>query len=69
MLLLICSTYLVLTFPFKFRELYVYYVDYGNTPDQIAMSSFTLNVTVKLMIMKSGINFFLYLLSGQKFLN
>ena len=65
MLVLICTTYLVLTFPFEFRELYMYYVGYSRTP----VAHFVFKVTFELMMLNSGINFFLYLMSGRKFRN
>ena len=67
MLVMICTTYLVLTFPFEFQELYMYYAGLGNTPDEIAINWFIVIVALQLMTMNSGINFFLYLTSGQKF--
>ena len=67
MLVLICTTYLVLTFPFEFIELYMYYVGHGNTLNEIAITWLVVNVSLQLMTMNSGINFFLYLISGQKF--
>ena len=69
MLLLISSTYVILTVPFEVREIYSYYISYGNTPEDFAFNFFIINVTRNLMILNSGINFFLYLLSGRKFKN
>ena len=69
MLVLICTAYLVLTFPFEFRELYMYYVGYGKTPHDHAVASFVFEVTFNLMKLNSGISFFLYLMSGTKFRN
>ena len=69
MLLIISFTYLLLTFPFEARAIYYYYISYGNTPEDFAFNFFTLNVTRHLIILNSGINFFLYLLSGRKFKN
>ena len=67
MLVLICTAYLVLTFPFEFRELFMYYVGYGKTPHDHAVAAFVFEVTFNLMMLNSGINFFLYLLAGKKF--
>ena len=69
MLLIISSTYLILTVPFEAREIYSYYISYGNSPEDFAFNFFILNVTRHLIILNSGINFFLYLLSGRKFKN
>ena len=67
MLLSISSTYLVLTIPFEAREIYLYYVTYANTPEGFAENFFAFAVTHELITVNSGINFFLYLLSGRKF--
>ena len=58
MLLVISSTYLVLTIPFEAREIYSYYVTYGNTPEGFAVNYFIFVVTHELITMNSGINFF-----------
>ena len=69
MLLVISSTYLVLTIPFEAREIYSYYDTYGNSPESIAENYFIFAVTYELITINSGINFFLYMLSGRKFRN
>ena len=67
MLLIVSSTHLVLTIPFEARDIYSYYVTYGNTPESIAENYFYFIVTYELITLNSGINFFLYMLSGRRF--
>ena len=66
MLLLVTTLFLILLCPTYFRFIYLLFVQ-RSTPLDFAKSIIIFQVTSKLYITNSGINFFLYCISGQKF--
>ena len=68
MLLLVTTLFLILLFPAYFRFIYVA-VAKRDTPCQYARLLLVNQVTGKLYPTNSGINFFLYCISGKKFRN
>ena len=68
MLLLITTLFLVLLFPTYFRFIYLVFAK-RDTPFQYAKSRLIYEITSKLYLSNSGINFLLYCISGQKFRN
>ena len=68
MLLLVTMLFLILLIPTYIRFIYLTFVE-RDTPSKYASSMLFFQVTYKLYTTNSGINFFLYCLSGQKFRN
>ena len=68
MLLLVTTLFVILMIPVQIRVLYLLFVTIA-TPFQYANVKLLFQVTHKLYNTNSGINFFLYCLSGQKFRN
>ena len=68
MLLLVTTLFLILLFPTYFRFIYLTFAK-RDTPLQYANSMLIYQVTSKLYITNSGVNFLLYCISGQKFRN
>ena len=68
MLLLVTTLFLILLFPTYFRFIYLVFAK-RDTPFQYAKSRLIYEITSKLYLSNSGINFLLYCISGQKFRN
>ena len=68
MLLLVTTLFLILLFPTYIRFIYAAFV-ISDTPSKFATSLLIFEISYKLYITNSGINFFLYCISGQKFRN
>ena len=68
MLLLVTTLFLILLFPTYIRFIYLVFAKRG-TPLDYAISMLLFQVTYKLYSTNSGLNFFLYCISGQKFRN
>ena len=68
MLLLVTSLFLILLLPTYIRYIYSAFVS-SDTPSEFATSIFFSEISYKLYFTNSGINFFLYCVSGQKFRN
>ena len=68
MLLLVTTLFLILLLPTNVRFVYLTFVK-PDTPSKYALSTFLMQITYKLYTTNSGINFFLYCISGQKFRN
>ena len=68
MLLLVTTLFLILLWPTYFRFIYLAFAK-RDTPFEYAKSMLIYQVSSKLYITNSGINFFLYCLSGEKFRN
>ena len=68
MLLLVTTLFFILIFPTYFRFIYLL-VAKRDTPLQYAISMLIYQTSYKLYSTNSGINFFLYCISGQKFRN
>ena len=66
-LLLVTFAFLMLTTPSYVFFLYVRIVDYTRTPEKMARYYLFYNSAHKMSISNHGINFFLYVISGQKF--
>ena len=66
-LLLVTFGFLVLTTPSKIMPLYVQAFGYGDTPDMFAVFYLFYQLSHKALYTNNGINFFLYIISGQKF--
>ena len=66
MLLLVTTLFLVLLLPTYVRYLYFNYVS-RDTPEKYANAMFFYRLTINLYFTNSGINFFLYCISGRKF--
>ena len=68
MLLLVTTLFLILLIPTYVRFVYLTFL-ITDTPAKYALSTFLMQLTYKLFTTNSGINFFLYCISGQKFRN
>ena len=68
MLLLVTTLFFILIFPTYFRYIYLL-IARRDTPLQYANSMIIYQISYKLYASNSGINFFLYCISGQKFRN
>ena len=68
MLLLVTTLFLILLCPPYFRFIYLVFAK-RDTPRDYAKSMIIYEITSKLYLSNSGINFFLYCLSGKKFRN
>ena len=68
MLLLVTTLFLILLIPSNVRNIYIAFVK-SDTPSRYASSLLFFHTSHKLYTTNSGINFFLYCLSGQKFRN
>ena len=68
MLLLVTIMYLVLQIPPSIRNIYVKFIK-QDTPAKYASTVLTLILSYSLFITNSGVNFFLYCISGNKFRN
>ncbi len=66
MLVLVTSLFLILLFPTNMRFIYTTLVT-PNTPEKQAESILIYHISSKLYVTNSGVNFFLYCISGQKF--
>ena len=66
MLLLVTFAYLSLTLPNKILEIYLIF-NSGDTPTYYATLHLFYQLSGKLYYTNHGINFFLYVMSGQKF--
>ncbi len=66
MLLLVTSLFLILLFPTNMRFIYTTLVT-PDTPEKQAESILIYHISSKLYVTNSGVNFFLYCISGQKF--
>ena len=67
MIIVVCAAFVILMLPFEIREMYMYYIGYNTTPHDVAVYTFTFNLTFQLAFINSGINFFLYCCSSRKF--
>ena len=68
MLLLVTTLFLILLFPTYFRFIYMVFVK-QDRPFDYAKSMLLFQITALLYISNSGINLFLYCISGKKFRN
>ena len=68
MLLLVTTLFLILLLPTYIRFIYAAFVT-SDTPSKFATSMLISEMSYKLYVTNSGINFFLYCISGQKFRN
>ena len=68
MLLLVTTLFFILLLTTYIRFIYASFLS-SDTPSTYAMSIFIFKISYKLYVTNSGINFFLYCLSGQKFRN
>ena len=68
MLLLITMLFLILLLPTYIRFIYSSFVS-SDTPYKFSTSIFIAEISYKLHVTNSGINFFLYCISGKKFRN
>ena len=68
MLLLVTTLFLILLLPTYIRFIYVAFVS-PDTPSKFANSMLISEISYKLYVTNSGINFFLYCISGHKFRN
>ena len=68
MLLLVTTLFLILLLPTNVRFIYLTFLK-PDTPSKYALSTILMQLTYKLYTTNSGINFFLYCISGQKFRN
>ena len=68
MLLLVTTLFLILVCPTYFRYIFLILVK-RDTPFMFALSVFMYQLSSKLYATNSGVNFFLYCISGQKFRN
>ena len=66
MLLLITTLFLILLLPTYLRFIYASFVS-SDTPSKFATSILIFEISYKLFLTNSGINFFLYCISGKKF--
>ena len=66
-LILITFAFLILTTPTYAMFLYANFVDYTKTPESFAAFFLFFSVGEKLYYTNNGINFYLYVMSGQKF--
>ena len=66
-LLLVTFGFLVLTTPSKIMPLYVQAFGYGEAPEMFAIFYLFYQLSHKALYTNNGINFFLYIISGQKF--
>ena len=67
MIIVVCVAFVILMLPFEIREMYMYYIGYNTSPHDVAVHTFTFNLTMQLAFINSGINFFLYFCSSRKF--
>ena len=68
MLLLVTTLFLILLIPTYVRFIYLTFLK-TDTPSKYALSIFLMQLTYKLFTTNSGINFFLYCISGRRFRN
>ena len=68
MLLLVTTLFLILLLPTYIRFIYAAFM-IPDTPSKLELSLFFITFSYKLFVTNSGINFFLYCVSGQKFRN
>ena len=68
-LLLVTFAFLILTTPTYVLVLYIMFVDYSKSAESFAGFHLFYNVGHKTYYTNYGINFFLYVISGQKFRN
>ena len=68
MLLLVTTLFLILLLPTYIRFIYAAFVT-SDTPSKFATSMLISEISYKLYVTNSGINFFLYCVSGKKFRN
>ena len=68
MLLLVTTLFLILLIPTYIRFIYLTFLE-RDTPSKYASAMLIYHVTHKLYHSNSGINFFLYCISGRKFRN
>ena len=66
MLLLVTTLFLILLLPTYIRYVYSAFV-VSDTPSKLATRIFVSELSFKLFVTNSGINFYLYCISGQKF--
>ena len=66
MLLLVTTLFLILLLPTYIRFIYAAFL-ISNTPSKYATSLVFIEISYKLYVTNSGINFFLYCISGRKF--
>ena len=66
-LLLVTFTFIILTTPAYVFFLYIRMVDFSKTPGHLAIYYLFYNCAQKMQYTNNGINFFLYVISGQKF--
>ena len=67
MLLLVTFGFITLTIPVNVMVFYINFVEFGKTPEGYAGYYLFYNVGQKMYYMNFGINFFFYVMSGQKF--
>ena len=66
-LLLVTFAFLILTTPAYVFFLFIMFIDFSKTPKLFAGYYLFYNVAQKMQFTNHGINFFLYVISGQKF--
>ena len=66
-LLLVTFAFLILTTPAYVFFLFIMFIDFSKTPKLFAGYYLFYNVAQKMQLTNHGINFFLYVISGQKF--
>ena len=69
MLFLVTFGFLILTTPIFLWMLYIQWVEYGETPEGFARYYLFYHIAQKTLYTNNAINFFFYVLSGQKFRN
>ena len=68
-LLLVAFSFLILITPLYAFNVYISVFDYTKTPQRFAFFYMFYEIVVKLYFTNNAINFFLYVISGQKFRN
>ena len=59
MIVVVCVAFVIRILPFEIRDMYFYYTGNNATPHDVAVQTFTLQLTMQLTYVNSGINFFL----------
>ena len=67
LLLLVTFGFLILTTPANILFLFIMFVDFSQSPELVAVYILLYNIAHKLYATNHGINFFFYVISGQKF--
>ena len=67
LLLLVTFRFLILTTPANILFLFIMFVNFSQSPKLVAVYILLYNIAHKLYVTNHGINFFFYVISGQKF--